>query len=81
MHLDVRHAVDYPPGAPSYNVLLTLGHMYVVPRRQDTHVLAVSGERLGVNALGFAGFSLVKNPAELKAVAAEGVACEGVHEM
>ena len=50
----VRHAPDYPPGAPSYNVLLTLGHMYVFPRRQDAHVLAASGERLNVNALGFA---------------------------
>ena len=50
----VRHAADYPPGVPSYNVLLTLGHIYVFPRRQDAHVLAVSGERLGVNALGFA---------------------------
>ena len=84
----VRHAADYPPGAPSYNVLLTLGHMYVFPRRQDAHVLAVSGERFGVNALGFAGFLLVKSPAELEAVVAEGpanilkgVACESVHEM
>ena len=71
----VRHAADYPPGAPSYNVLLTrLGHMYVFPRlgRQDAHVLAVSGERLSVNALGFAGFLLVKSPAELETVVAEG---------
>jgi len=84
----VRHAADYPPGAPSYNVLLTLGHMYVFPRRHDAHVLALSGERLGVNALGFAGYLLVKSPAELEAVVAEGpanipkgVACESVHEI
>jgi len=84
----VRHAADYPAGAPSYNVLLTLGHMYVFPRRHDAHVLAASRERLGVNALGFAGFLLVKSPAELDAVVAEGpanvlrgVACESVHEM
>ena len=84
----VRHAADYPPGAPSYNVLLTLGHMYVFPRRQDAHVLTVSGERFGVNALGFAGFLLVKSPAELEAVVSEGpakiledVGCESVHEM
>jgi len=64
----VRHAADYPPGAPSYDVLLTLGHMYVFPRRQDAHVVAVSGERLGVNALGFAEFLLVESPAELEAV-------------
>lgn len=24
-----RHAADYPVGPPSYDVLLTLGHMYV----------------------------------------------------
>ena len=84
----VRLAADYPLGAPSYNVLLTLGHMYVIPRRQDAHVLAASGERLSVNALGFAGFLLVKSPAELEAVVAEGpgnvlksVACESVHEI
>ena len=60
--------------------------MYVFPRRHDAHVLAVSGERLGVNALGFAGFLLVKSPAELRAVVAEGpanilkgVTCESVH--
>jgi len=36
----VRHTADYLPGAPSYNVLLTLGHMYVFPRRHNAHVLA-----------------------------------------
>ena len=84
----MRDAVDYPPGAPSYNVLLTLGHMYVFPRRHDAHVLTVSGERLGVNALGLAGLLLVKSPAKLEAVVAEGpanilkgVACESVHEI
>jgi ATP adenylyltransferase len=84
----VRHAPDYPTGAPSYNVLLTLGHMYVIPRRYDAHVLATSRERFGVNALGFAGFLLVKSPDELRAVVEEGpanvlrgVACESVHEM
>jgi len=84
----VRHAADYSSGAPWYNVLLTMGHIYVFPRRHDTHVLAVSGERLGVNALGFAEFLLVKSPAELEAVVAEGpanvpkgVACEIVHEI
>ena len=49
-------------------------------------MLAVLGERLGVNALGFAGFLLVKSPAELEAVVAEGpvpkgLACEIVHEI
>jgi len=79
----VRHAADYPAGVPSYNVLLTLGHMYVFPRVREAHVLAaglasVSGElgelgegeprRVPVNALGFAGLLLVKSPAELDAV-------------
>ena len=68
----VHHAADYPRGAPSYNVLLRPGHLYVFPRRHDAHVLAVSGERLGVNALGFAGFLFVKSPAELEAVVAGG---------
>jgi len=79
----VRHAADYPAGVPSYNVLITLGHMYVFPRVREAHVLAaglasVSGElgelgegeprRVPVNALGFAGLLLVKSPAELDAV-------------
>jgi hypothetical protein len=57
-----------------------LEHMYVFPRRHDGHVLAV-------NALGFAGFLLIKSPAELDAVVTEGptnvrkdVGCENVHE-
>jgi len=65
---------DYPPGASSYDVLLTLGHMYVFPRRHDAHVLVVSGERLAVNAFGFGGFLLVKCPTEIEAVVAEGPA-------
>jgi ATP adenylyltransferase len=84
----VRYAADYPAGPPSYNVLLTLGHMYVFPRRREAHELAASHEPLGVNALGFAGFLLVKSPDELEAVVAEGpanvlkgVACESVHEI
>ncbi|KAH9957949.1 ATP adenylyltransferase-domain-containing protein [Russula dissimulans] len=91
----VRHAADYPAGVPSYNVLLTLGHMYVFPRAREAHVLAglvsVSGElgeRVPVNALGFAGLLLVKSPAELDAVRREGpanvlrdVGCESVHEL
>jgi ATP adenylyltransferase len=84
----VRHTADYPVGPPSYNVVLTLGHMYVFPRLREAHLLAVTREPLGVNALGFAGLLLVKSPAELEAVKAEGpgnvlrgVACESVHEM
>ncbi|KAI9450350.1 hypothetical protein F5148DRAFT_1301205 [Russula earlei] len=76
----VRHAADYPAGAPSYNVLLTLRHMYVFPRRHEAHTLAVSRERLGVNTLGFAGHLLVKR---LRAPAnvLRGVACVSVHDL
>jgi len=84
----VRHTADYPVGPPSYNVVLTLRHMYVFPRLRETHLLAVTHEPLGVNALGFAGLLLVKSPAELEAVRTEGagnvlkdVACGSVHEM
>jgi ATP adenylyltransferase len=83
----VRHAADYPVGPPSYNVVLTLRHMYVFPRLRDAHILAVSREPFGVNALGFAGLLLVKSPDELESVRAEGpgnvlkgVGCESVHE-
>jgi len=75
-------------GGLSYNVVLTLGHLYVFPRRRESHRLAVSGEALSVNALGFAGFLLVKSPAELQAVLAEGptnilksVACPSAHDL
>ncbi|KAH9047834.1 HIT-like domain-containing protein [Lactarius hengduanensis] len=85
----VRHAADDDAGAGlSYNVVLTLGHLYVFPRRRESHRLAVSGEELSVNALGFAGFLLVKSDAELRAVTAEGptnvlkaVACASVHDL
>ncbi|KAI0305733.1 hypothetical protein B0F90DRAFT_1098460 [Multifurca ochricompacta] len=83
-----RHAEDYPPGPPSYNFLLTHEHMYIFPRRREAHTLAVSGEPLSVNTLGFAGFFLVKSAAELDAVTTEGlanvlkgVACESVHDL
>ncbi|KAI0746049.1 HIT-like protein [Earliella scabrosa] len=69
----VRHDASYPSGAPSYNVVLTLEHVHVVPRRAETHVLAGTGERLSVNALGFAGMLLVKSERELGAVREEGV--------
>jgi ATP adenylyltransferase len=90
----VRHAAaaddsDEPRAAGlSYNVVLTLGHLYVFPRRRETHRLAVSGDALSVNALGFAGYMLVKSEEELQAVVAEGptnvlkaVACANVHDL
>lgn len=85
---NIRRQPDYPPGKPSFNVLLTLEHLHLIPRRQESHRLQVSGEELPVNALGFAGMLLVKSEAELEAVKAEGVgrilsavACEEVEEI
>ena len=83
----VRHDESYPSGPPSYNILLTLEHMYLFPRREESHVLSETGEQLSINALGFAGMILVKSPEELEAVTKEGVgnvlkavACASVHE-
>ncbi|KAI0793174.1 HIT-like domain-containing protein [Abortiporus biennis] len=69
----IRHSEDYPTGPPSYNVILTLEHMHLIPRKEETHVLEETGERLNVNALGFAGMLLVKSDRELEAVKKEGV--------
>jgi sulfate adenylyltransferase (ADP) / ATP adenylyltransferase len=97
----VRHATDYDlpsdngndggsvgGGTLSYNVVLTLSHMYVFPRRRETHTLAMSGSSLSINSLGFAGLLLVKSHDELEALVAEGpanllkaVACESIHEL
>ena len=89
----MRHAAtaddsEEPRAGLSYNVVLTLGHLYVFPRRRETHRLAVSGDALSVNALGFAGYLLVKSEEELQAVVAEGptnvlkaVACASVHDL
>ncbi|KAI0369663.1 hypothetical protein BV20DRAFT_967644 [Pilatotrama ljubarskyi] len=84
----VRHDPHYPPGPPSYNVVLTLEHVHVVPRRQEKYTLAETGEELSVNALGFAGMLLVKSERELEAVRNEGVgrilrgvALESVHDI
>ncbi|KAI0062878.1 ATP adenylyltransferase [Artomyces pyxidatus] len=68
----VRHDPEYPPGTPSYNVILTLEHLYIFPRRQEIHKLRETGDLLSVNALGFAGLMLVKSPEELEAVKKEG---------
>ena len=69
----VRHDPDYPVGTPSYNVLLTTEHMYLFPRKLEDHLLRETGEKVSVNALGFAGMMLVKSEKELEAVKKEGV--------
>jgi len=84
----VRHDPDYPPGPISYNVVMTMQHMHVIPRKYETHALSQTGERLAVNALGFAGMLLVKSEKELEAVKKEGwtsilksVGVKSVHEI
>jgi len=84
----IRHDPDYPPGKPSYNVLMTLDHMHLIPRRKDTHVLREAEETLNVNALGFAGMLLVKSDKELEALQNEtigeilrSVGLESIHDL
>lgn len=74
-------------GHPSYNVIITLEHMYVVPRIQENYILGATGDALSVNAVGFAGMLLVKSECELEAVINEGpakilrgVSLESVHD-
>jgi len=68
----IRHDPEYPRGSLSYNVIMTLEHMHVIPRKHETHTLHNTGEKLSVNALGFAGMLLVKSEEELEAVKQEG---------
>ncbi|KAJ7346927.1 ATP adenylyltransferase-domain-containing protein [Mycena albidolilacea] len=84
----IRHDPDYPAGKPSYNVVITLEHMHLIPRRREVHVLSETGDKLSVNALAFAGMMLVKSERELAAVQTEGVGkilravgLESVHEL
>lgn len=70
----IRHDPDYPTGSPSYNVILTLEHLHLIPRRHDTYTLTETKDKIGINSLGFAGMLLVKSEGELEAVKQEGVA-------
>lgn len=61
--------------------------MYVIPRKAETHTLAETGDRLSINAMGFAGCLLVKSERELEAVVKEGVGkilenvgCHSIHD-
>ena len=69
----IRHYPDYPVGSPSYNVIVTLEYMHIIPRRKDGHVLEETGEMISVNALGFAGMLLVKSEQEVEAVKRESI--------
>jgi ATP adenylyltransferase len=84
----VRHAENYPSGTPSYNVILTLEHMHLIPRRWESYTLGESGATLSINSLGFAGMLLVKSESERQALEQEkigkvlrGVGLESVHEL
>ncbi|TFY60554.1 hypothetical protein EVJ58_g5081 [Rhodofomes roseus] len=84
----VRHDPDYPSGTPSYNVILTLEHMHVIPRKKENHTLEETGEQISVNSLGYAGMLLVKSERELEVVKREGigrilrdVGLQSVHEL
>ncbi|KAG1799743.1 ATP adenylyltransferase-domain-containing protein [Suillus plorans] len=84
----VRHSPDYPSGTPSYNVILTLEHMHLIPRRWETYTLGELGATLSVNSLGFAGMLMVKSDTERQALEQEkietvlrAVGVESVHEL
>lgn len=84
----IRHTPDYPAGKPSYNVIMTLEHIHVIPRRYEHFVLPETGDVVNVNALGFAGMLLVKTEEDLEKVKAygvgnilRGVGLESVHEI
>ena len=69
----IRHYPDYPVGSPSYNVIITLEYMHVIPRRKDGHILERTGEKLSVNALGFAGMLLAKSEQQVEDVKRESI--------
>ena len=84
----VRHNPDYPPGSPSYNVILTLEHMHLIPRRHEAYKIEETQELIGVNSLGFAGMLLARSESELESMRKEGigkilrgVGLESVHEL
>lgn len=84
----IRHAPDYPAGKPSYNVIITLEHMHLIPRRCENFVIPESEDVISINALGFAGMLLVKTDEELEKVKSHGiglilheVGLESVHEI
>ena len=71
----------------SYNVILTLEHMHIIPRKAETYTLPETGDRLSINSMGFAGCLLVKSETEFDAVVKEsvgkilgGIACKSIHE-
>jgi len=84
----IRHDSDYPSGSPSYNVILTLEHMHMIPRRHEAYKIEEMQQLISVNSLGFAGMLLAKSESELEAMKKEGigrilrgVGLESVHDL
>ena len=84
----IRHDPDYPTGSPSYNVILTLEHLHLIPRKHDAYTLRETEDEISINSMGFAGMLLVRSEGELEAVKREGianilrgVALESVHDL
>jgi sulfate adenylyltransferase (ADP) / ATP adenylyltransferase len=69
-----------PSSSPSYNVVMTLEHIYLVPRSAEKFIQSVEGGEenevyldLSVNSLGYAGMLLVKSEEELEKVKGVGI--------
>ncbi|KAG5638460.1 hypothetical protein H0H81_012525 [Sphagnurus paluster] len=84
----IRHDPNYPPGKPSYNVLITLEHIHLIPRRREDYAIPGTVSPINVNALGFAGMLLVKSEEELDFLKKEsigkilcGVGLQSVHDI
>ncbi|KAF9515525.1 hypothetical protein BS47DRAFT_782668 [Hydnum rufescens UP504] len=72
--LAIRHDPnEHPRGPPSFNLILTLSHMHLIPRSQEKYVLTQTGEPMSINSVGFAGMLLVKSEEEAEAVRKEGI--------
>ena len=79
---NIRRQPEYPPGKPSFSVLLTLEHLHLIPRGQEAHMLGATREGLLDNSLGFAGMLLVKNEMELDVGRIlHAVACEEIEKI
>ncbi|KAI6134524.1 ATP adenylyltransferase-domain-containing protein [Pisolithus croceorrhizus] len=84
----VRHDPAYPSGSPSYNVILTLEHMHLIPRRYETYTIPGTDTVIHVNSLGYAGMMLVKSHSDLEEIKKvgpaeilRGVGVESVHDL
>lgn len=69
----MRHNLDVPVGPPSYNAILTLGHLYLIPRGKKNSTLPGTGDRISVNSLGYAGYLLARSEKELEGIKLTGI--------